>query len=468
MISTLVIGMLFAIALVVTLLWGVGWAFVGVYLPALIMLNQLPEIPIPHAPLAAQWAPLYATLIGMWFRPEPMRFKICSIDIIMVLLLISAAITSWTTEVFETGINTLRTDFLTLTAPYLLARICFQDWKIRRGALQVLIGLLAIISVCALIEFRMVPYFYLHLLQNAGMGNKVEVMAYERYGFFRVSGPVEHPIYFGNMCVVILGLVAVLARTSGLSLKNAWVATALFAAFGCIITSISFTPYIGTIAGTLGLLVLVAVPFAQRILLPLTLVVIVTLGWVTYHVATQPLGEKPDSEAGGSLYTREKIIYESWKKASIAGPFGFGKNPAFDDDPDFDLQSVDNSYMQFTLTHGWVYTTLWISIAVFFAWRMTFAFLAVKHPSQVFPLAVCTATVLGLMVSMYTVWAGALYTVIWVIMLGLGNTLIDSVKESANARQPVLAGGMRRQAMPAMGGYSPAYAPRSGLRLTDG
>jgi len=73
-----------------------------------------------------------------------------------------------------------------------------------------------------------------------------------------------------------------------------------------------------------------------------------------------------------------------------------------------------------------------------------------------------------LMVSMYTVWAGALYTVIWVIMLGLGNTLIDSVKESANARQPVLAGGMRRQAMPAMGGYSPAYAPRSGLRLTDG
>jgi hypothetical protein len=27
----------------------------------------------------------------------------------------------------------------------------------------------------------------------------------------------------------------------------------------------------------------------------------------------------------------------------------------------FDLKSVDNSYMQFTLTHGYVYTTLWIS-----------------------------------------------------------------------------------------------------------
>jgi hypothetical protein len=28
---------------------------------------------------------------------------------------------------------------------------------------------------------------------------------------------------------------------------------------------------------------------------------------------------------------------------------------------------------------------------------------------------------------MYTVWAGALYTVIWMVLLGLSNTLIDLV-----------------------------------------
>ena len=46
---------------------------------------------------------------------------------------------------------------------------------------------------------------------------------------------------------------------------------------------------------------------------------------------------------------------------------------------------------------------------------------------RIFPLAVGTAVGLGLMVSMYTVWAGAHYTVIWMVLLGLSNTLVDLV-----------------------------------------
>ena len=92
------------------------------------------------------------------------------------------------------------------------------------------------------------------------------------------------------------------------------------------------------------------------------------------------------------------------------------------DDSDFDLKSVDNSYH--AVHHDprlGLHHALWISIAIFY--------LLPGHddgfpggppsPSQVLPLAVCTATVLALMVSMYTVWAGALYTVVWAIMLGL-------------------------------------------------
>ena len=104
--------------------------------------------------------------------------------------------------------------------------------------------------------------------------------------------------------------------------------------------------------------------------------------------------------------------------------------------------------MQFSVSHGYVYTTLWSSIGLFFAWRVGAAFRKIMHPSQVFPLAAATATVLGLMVSMYTVWAGALYTVIWVIMLGLGNTLIDQVLAAAKqSRTAVVPGG------------SPTYSP---------
>ena len=462
--SILTIGLIFIAAFVVAVIFGTGWAFVAVYLPSMIMLNQLPEIQIPHAPLAAKVAPLYAILLAMPLRGDSVRFKICSIDIIMFLLLISATITAWSTEIFETGINTLRTDFFWLTAPYLLARIVFQDWKMRRAALYVLIGCLAIISVAALIEFRAQPYFYLHVLQNLGMNNKIQPMAYDRYGFFRVSGPVEHPIYFGNMCVVILGLVVVLAKTSGLSLKNGWVATAIFAAIGCVITSISFTPYMGMIAGTACFLVLTFIPLSRKLILPMTLLVIAVIGAWTFHVATEPLGDKPDGEAAGSLWTRKEIIHESWQKARLAGPFGLGIRPDFsdDDDSDFDLKSVDNSYMQFTLTHGYVYTVLWISIAVFFSWRMTTAFGAVTHRSQIFPLAVCTATVLGLMVSMYTVWAGALYTVVWVIMLGLANTLIDSVRYGIPETKQ-----RGFQVIVPAGKYGPGFASNTALRIAE-
>ncbi len=469
MLSILTICCIFVAAFIVAVLRGIGWAFVTVYIPSLILLNQLPQINIPHAPLKAEWAPLYAIILALPFRGESLRLRLCSVDIIFILLLISAIITGWTTEVFETGINTLRTDSLILIIPYFLARIVFKDWRMRRAALHVLIGVLAIVSLFALVEFRFSPYFYLHTLQSLGMGNKILAMAYERYGLFRVAGPVEHPIYFGNMCVVLVGMIAVLARTGGYSLKNGWVITALFAAFSCIITSISFTPYVGTISGIIFFSTLVFIPIARKLVLPLTLVVMGLLMGYTWHAITTPLGEKPTTDLGGSQYTRKMIMQQCWAKATVpgTGPFGYGlRADLYDADAgeaSFDLKSVDNTYMQFLLTHGYVYVSLWISIAVFFSFRMTRAFNAVRHPSQVFPLAVCTATCLALMVSMYTVWAGAIYTVLWAVMLGLSNTLIDSVLDAKRLAEATPQRGFP-VVMPVRG--QGGYTPQPMMRVT--
>jgi hypothetical protein len=455
--SILTIALIFFLALLITLLRGAGWAFVLIYLPTLIMLNQLPKVEVPHFPCFPQFAPLYGIMIGMPFRSESIKFKICSIDVIFVLLVISSVITALTTEgtqYFDSGINAFRNNFLTLAAPYFLARIVFRDWQLRRAALVALIAMLAIISVLALIEFRLWPYFYLHMLQAIGMNNKIQPMAYTRFGFNRVSGTVEHPIYFGNMCVVLFGMIAVLAKTSGVPLKNPWVTTALFASLGCLVTSISFTPYVGAISGIIAFSILMLVPFTRKLLFVGTLIFAASLAAFTYNTATQKLGEKPDGELEGSYYTRKLIVVQSYRKAATAGPFGYGFEPDFSDDEEYQLTSVDNSYMQFTITRGWVYTLLWTSIAIFFAWRANRAFFNITHPSQVFPLAAATATVLGLMVSMYTVWAGAIYTVIWTVMLGLSNTLIDSVLEASR-------GTMEGSAAPAlMPPQALRYAPQ--------
>ena len=125
-------------------------------------------------------------------------------------------------------------------------------------------------------------------------------------------------------------------------------------------------------------------------MLPLTLLIFGALFAYTYNAATTKLGEKPSGDLPGSMWTRKLIVQESWHKARDAGPFGYGlradlQDTEASDDDRFDLKSVDNTYMNFTLTHGWIYTALWISIGIFFSFRMTRGFNAVTHPGQIFP-----------------------------------------------------------------------------------
>lgn len=423
--SAVVILVIFVSAFVVAVLAGPGWAFVAVYLPTLIMLNQLPPIAVPHLPLLPEYAPIIAIFIAAPFSVKPLRFRWNIVDTIVGLCLLSAVITALNTGEVETGINILRNEILRWVGPYYLARATFGSIEIRRLALRILIGLLGVLAVAALIEFRLTPYFYLHMLQNLGMGNSFPPMAYSRFGFFRVSGSDVHPIYFGNMCVILMGMVAVLAKTTGTSLKNPWVALAIFAAFGCVVTSISFTPYVGMIAGIAILLTLLALPWARYLVVPLVLIVVTGVTIFTYNVAHEPLGTKQAGDLNGSYYTRRLIVVESWRRAETAGAFGYG--PKIPRGDGFDLTSVDNSYMLFTMTRGYVYTILWIMLGVTFAIRTTRGFLHVTHRSQVFPLAAGFSTIFALMLSMYTVWGGAIYVVVWAVMLGMSNTIVDLV-----------------------------------------
>jgi hypothetical protein len=438
--SVVLIGFIFVVALLVGIIRGPGWCFVLVYLPALMLFSQVQEFTsLPHLPISAATAPLYAMLISIPINGGSFKLRWNSLDTVFALLLICGAITGWTTALFESGVNIFRTDFLNWMLPYYAARIAFRDWEKRRAALFVLIPVMFFIWVVAAIEFRFTPYFYLHLMQSAGMANKIPVESYNRFGFYRVAGTVEHPIYFGNMSVVLVGLIAVLATTSGYRVRKPIILATLLAAASCVGMSISGTPTVGSLAALICMLGLLYLPYARKLLLPGVAAVAGGLFMFTYTVAHEPLGLKPEGEMAGSLYTRKLIISESWKIAVNAGPFGNGLLADYSDVEGFDLASVDNSYMQFTMNRGWVYTGLWSSICLVVAVRMTKAFLSVRNKSQIFPLAACTGVCLGLMLSMYTVWAGATYTIFWCVLLGLANTLADQVIEAAK-EVPVAVG----------------------------
>ena len=427
--SVLLILFVFVLSVVATVLRGPCWTFVTVYLPTLLMFSQLPQLLIPHIPMVSYFAPIMGILIGWPFsKQSAVAMKWNLIDVLVILTVISSCITVLNVGEFESGVNAFRNEMLRFAAPYFLARITFRATDMRRLALNVLIMVLAVTGVLALIECRLQPMFYLRLLKSFGFGVPIHPMSMMRFGFFRVFGTAEHPIYFGNMCVVLLGLVAVLAKTSGVSLKNIWVALALFTALSCVGVSISFGPYMGLMAGIAIFVMFMLVKPSRYLAVPLTVAVIAAVFAFTYHVAHTPLGEKGDGDLSGSYYTRKLIIVESWKKAATAGAFGYGPFLTSDDaSDDFDLSSVDNSYMLFTMTHGWIYTSIWLLMAVSYSYRLTRGFMRVKHPSQVFPLAASSATIFAILISMNTVWAGAVYVLVWVIMLGLSNTLIDLV-----------------------------------------
>jgi hypothetical protein len=432
--SVVLIGVIFMIALLVGITRGPGWCFVLVYLPALMLFSQVQELTqIPHLPISAATAPLYAMLLSIPINGGSFKLRWNSLDTVCALLLVSGAITGWTTALFESGINIFRTDLLNWMLPYYAARIAFRDWDKRRAALYAVVPVMFFIWCMAAIEFRFIPYFYLHMMQSAGMANKVPVMSYNRYGFYRVAGTVEHPIYFGNMSVVLVGLIAVLATTAGYRLRKPVVLAAVAAAVCCLAMSISFTPIVGAFSALLFFVTLMYFPYARKLLFPGVAAIAAGLFIFTYTVAHEPLGLKPEGQLPGSLYTRKLIISQSWKIAVNAGPFGNGLLADYSDVEGFELASVDNSYMQFTMNRGWVYTALWSSICLAVALQMTKAFLSVRHKSQVFPLAVSAAVSLGLMLSMFTVWAGATYTIFWFVLLGLANTLADQVIEAAKA-----------------------------------
>ncbi len=448
--NVLTIVLIFGVSLVVALAKGIRPVYALIYLPVLILLYQVPPLVLTHVPVESYYAPLYACLIAMPFRQESLRFRPSWVDLVVVLLIVSVAITGFSVDGFEVGVNVFRTDTLRLAVPYFLARIVFKDWQPRRSAVYALSAVMGIVVIAAAIEARMTPAFYQHMLERAGMNNFVLPTYLGRWGLYRVTGTDYQPIFFGNMCLVVLGLVAVLARTSGLRLRNPLVAATLLAALVSLGLSLSFTPYIGLGSGVAALTAFTLVPITRRFILPITLAAIVGGFSYTYYVAVTTSPEDRRAAAGtdsafeGSRAMRNEIIRQSWPVAASSGAFGRGLHPEFLDIDNFDLVSVDNTYMYFTMTRGWVYTALWLSIGVLFAGRASRAFRRVTDPSQVLPLAICTATVLSLMVSMYTVFAGAVYTILWIVMLGLSNTLIDAVNADADAREGLARPGLAR------------------------
>jgi hypothetical protein len=172
------------------------------------------------------------------------------------------------------------------------------------------------------------------------------------------------------------------------------------------------------------LMVLWLMPFFGSYMISFLIVLLLGGIVMTLHLKNMPLGEREDigQSLVDSTWIRAQIIQHSWPYASEAGYFGYGSTLK---KGDLDLDSVDNSYILFTMRRGFVGLFLLLSMPLVLTLRASKVFRRYRDRAQRLPVAIAVSALLGIMVAMFTVWFGFSYATLWVILLGLTHSMLD-------------------------------------------
>src|SRR4051812_27341073 len=244
------VAILFAVAIYLTLYRSAVVAFVTLYLPCLLLLNTTQKINLPGLPdMNATYGIIYGILGGLVLKGgEVFPFKWGFMDTLMLLLTLSTIITGMVTEYVYTGVSILGEQVLEFLAPYFLARIMFHDAAMRRRALWVCVTCAFIIAFFALIELRLFPYWLSRTLKNFGLFRGATTQVLWRFGFMRAQTTFDHPIDMGNGCALLAAMIAILALTTSVGLRNIYIRLAIAAAVCSSLASLSFTSWVGLFA----------------------------------------------------------------------------------------------------------------------------------------------------------------------------------------------------------------------------
>jgi hypothetical protein len=413
-------------ALIITLRRSAVWAFVTLYLPSVLLFSATKKINLPGIPdVDSLYGIMYGVLAGLILKGgESLNFRFGLADAIIIAFSIGAVITASITEKFWTGVNVFGMEFMGFLMPYFLARAAFSDPLARRRALWILIGCTFAIAFFALIELRLWPFFVSRWLKPVGLFVGQNTMVLTRFHLFRTQITFHHPIDTGNACLLVTAMIAVFAMTTSVGLKNLYVQMGILAALAVSLSSLSFTAWFGAAAAIGMFAVLWLMPFVGRYMISFFIVLLIGGIAMTAHLKQMQLGERENigQSLSDSTWVRAQIMQNCWPFASTAGYFGYGGTLS---KTDLDLDSIDNSYILFTMRRGFVGLALLLSLPVVLTWRASNVFRRYHARAQRLPVAVAVSALLGIMVAMFTVWFGFAYATLWVILLGLTHSMLD-------------------------------------------
>lgn len=441
----LLIGFFFAAALIQTIRKGPGSTFACVYLPVLLLLSTVKPVSIQPLPdISSPIAVSYGVVLGMILSGRIVFFRPHLIDFLVVGCSMSVVLTGYVNGEFWTIVSATGNETLRWIVPYYMARLAFREQAIRRQMGLSLCFVAIAMGVIGLIEFRLYPLFFSRFLESFNMTIVHNSMVLGRFGFFRAMVTAEHPIDLGNVGLLLAGLIPALCITSGIKLTDKRVLGGLAGTAMILVASMSFSSIAGAFCAAGAFLVIRYVRQSELLLMPGVVAAVIAGFAFTNHLLESDLEAlKPaDGEVAfdGSYYIRVLIIQNSWNSyGQSAGWLGYGDDGLKKDV--LQLDSVDNSYMLFLMRRGWVHLLLRLSIAFMIAFIGTRMLRNAVGEVQRTPAAAIIAVLFGTMVSMYTVWFGFVYAILWTCSLGMLVTMRQLMAERMNAPQALPAPG---------------------------
>lgn len=434
--SSIVVLLIFASSTYLTWRRGVAWAFACVYIPVLVFLSATKSISLPLLPdMTSQFAVGYGVLAGLVLRGgERVPFRLNVLDVLMVALWLVAAGAAGAAEGMEMARNTIGDGFFDWLTPYFLARWSFVSTQGRRAALWSCCTCAIIVALMSPVELsRFQPQFWSRLLDQFGLYTPANSMPLYRFGLARAQTTFHQPMDQGNCGMLLAGLIAIFASTTAVGLRNGKTLLGLGAAVFVSLASLSFSAFANIAAGAGAYAALRFMPsLARGSVVYVMLGILAGLG-VTGHLLKRPLGERDDrfgQTVDDSMYMRTRIVQESMPVVLDAGWSGYGKDGVEGElknrSPDKDyIKSIDNTYLLMIMQRGWPYFLLFMLIPFYVAWRTMAVWAVAPADSQRIPVAAATAVIFSIMIVMYTIFFGFVYSKLWLVMLGVFSTLTD-------------------------------------------
>ena len=451
--SFLAIGTFFVLALLVTLQRGPAATFAYVFLPVILLLAIVKPIFLYVLPdVSSMHAVTYGTLLGMLCAGRMPSLKLHPVDGLVLLVSVSTMATSLANGSFWTLVSSIGSETLHWLVPYYMARLAFKEPVLRKHMALILAGIAMALAFIGLIEWRLRPLFFSRILGTLGLSTVYSNLVQGRWGFFRAMTTAEHPIDYGNVGLLLMALIPSLAICGGLRLRDRRIVLGTLAAGVMAMTSMSFSTITGA-AVALGLFVFLRYVRGSETLLIPAIVAIIVSGFVfTNHLLGIDLEsirpENDEAAIEGSFFTRVEIVQKSWAAfGSSAGFLGFGDNARTQA---MELKSVDNSYMLFLVQRGWVHLGLRLAVMIAIAAVGMQMLRNARGERMRFPPAAAVGALVGVMISMYTVWFGFIYAVLWTCLLGMlvsmRQVMLGQMEASpVRGFEAMIAGGRARE-----------------------